>query len=373
LKQARSKTVDIDHARVSSDLIDWFLQNARDLPWRRTLDPYAIWVSEIMLQQTQVKTVIPYWEHWMKQLPTVARLATAKEDTLLKLWEGLGYYSRVRNLQKAAREIVNGVGGTFPEQPEAIRALPGVGRYTSGAIASIAFNQPEPILDGNVIRVLSRVFAVAGDPKEKQVNERLWALAKELVVRTKAGVANVKVGALVFAGQRAALNQGMMELGATVCLPTKPECERCPLRGHCRARVAGKTGLYPQSAKRAKSSARWFQAFVVTKAGKFLIRRRDEGLVNSGFWEFPGAEVADANADPSKAFRELFGWTPDQIEAFGQLRHSITRYRFHQSVHRVEWPVRRRMRLPESEWVTLEEIRRRPFYSPQLRLLKELE
>ena len=172
-------------------LLDWFAANARDLPWRRTRDPYAIWVSEIMLQQTQVKTVIPYWNRWMRELPTIEAAAKASPAKIHKLWEGLGYYTRVRNLQKAAKQIVqSGTSRTngkrkcncqFPEKFDDVLALPGIGRYTAGAICSIAFNQPTPILDGNVIRVLTRIFGIAENPKEKETNARLWQLAEELV------------------------------------------------------------------------------------------------------------------------------------------------------------------------------------------------
>ena len=173
-------------------MLDWFAANARDLPWRRTRDPYAIWVSEIMLQQTQVKTVIPFWKRWMRELPTIEAAAKAPSDKIHKLWEGLGYYTRVRNLQKAAQQIVKSgkrkaeSGNSvckFPENFEDVLALPGIGRYTAGAICSIAFNQPTPILDGNVIRVLTRIFGIAENPKEKQTNARLWKLAEELVIR----------------------------------------------------------------------------------------------------------------------------------------------------------------------------------------------
>jgi A/G-specific adenine glycosylase len=164
-------------------LLPWFAREARDLPWRRTRDPYAIWVSEIMLQQTQVKTVIPYWERWMQALPTLEAAAAASSDQIHKLWEGLGYYTRVRNLQKAAQLIVERHSGRFPEAFDDILALPGIGRYTAGAISSIAFNQPAPILDGNVIRVLTRLYAIAENPKDKQTNDRLWRLAKSLVPR----------------------------------------------------------------------------------------------------------------------------------------------------------------------------------------------
>jgi A/G-specific adenine glycosylase len=166
-------------------LLDWFSKNARDLPWRRTRDPYAIWVSEIMLQQTQVKTVIPFWNRWLRELPTIEAAAKAPSEKIHKLWEGLGYYTRVRNLQKAAQVIVEKHGGKFPEKFDEVLALPGIGRYTAGAICSIAFNQPTPLLDGNVIRVFTRIFGIAENPKEKITNARLWQLAEDLVCRAK--------------------------------------------------------------------------------------------------------------------------------------------------------------------------------------------
>jgi len=166
---------------IVASLLDWFVGGARDLPWRRTLDPYAIWISEIMLQQTQVKTVIPYWDRWLRELPDVAALAAAPSEKVLKLWEGLGYYTRARNLQKAAQQIVAKHKGAFPADFDDILALPGIGRYTAGAISSIAFNQAAPILDGNVIRVLTRLFGPRDNPREKVANARLWNLAEQLV------------------------------------------------------------------------------------------------------------------------------------------------------------------------------------------------
>ncbi|MEI6568717.1 MAG: hypothetical protein WCR20_18690, partial [Verrucomicrobiota bacterium] len=166
---------------IVAGLLEWYSKNARDLPWRRTRDPYAVWVSEIMLQQTQVKTVIPYWERWMHSLPDVRSLAAADLELLHKLWEGLGYYTRVRNMQRAALEIVQNHGGVFPRDFEQILALPGIGPYTAGAIGSIAFNQPRPILDGNVARVIARVFAMPGDPRMKPHREKFWRIAGDLV------------------------------------------------------------------------------------------------------------------------------------------------------------------------------------------------
>ena len=179
--------------RLVPRLLSWYGKHARDLPWRRTRDPYAIWISEIMLQQTQVATVIPYWERWMRALPTVNHLARAKPEHVLKLWEGLGYYSRARNLQAAAHQILKNHQGQFPNTPEAIRALPGIGRYTAGAISSIAFNLPEPIVDGNVIRILTRLFGRREDPKAKVLQNELWSLPKPSCVAPKIAPRSTKL------------------------------------------------------------------------------------------------------------------------------------------------------------------------------------
>lgn len=192
-KPSKNQKAEIKTSRLVIALLDWFAQSARDLPWRRTRDPYAIWVSEIMLQQTQVKTVIPFWERWMRELPTIQAAANAPSEKIHKLWEGLGYYTRVRNLQKAAQFVMENHGGKFPENFEDVLALPGIGRYTAGAVCSIAFNQATPILDGNVIRVLTRVFGIAENPKAKETNARLWQLAEELVQNSKLKIKNSPV------------------------------------------------------------------------------------------------------------------------------------------------------------------------------------
>src|SRR5579872_7438421 len=214
-----------DNNGLVCSLLNWFCQNARDLPWRRTNDPYAIWISEIMLQQTQVKTVISYWTRWMEKLPNVETFARARPQQVLKLWEGLGYYARVRNAHAAAKEIVQKFSGKFPAKFDDVLALPGIGRYTAGALCSIAFNQPEPILDGNAARVLCRIFGIRHDPREKATNARLWRIARELV---EAAARETHTASASNGGDGirpcSALNQALMELGALVCTPTQPKC-----------------------------------------------------------------------------------------------------------------------------------------------------
>ncbi|MGA3284501.1 MAG: A/G-specific adenine glycosylase [Verrucomicrobiota bacterium] len=269
-------------------LLDWFSKSARDLPWRRTRDPYAIWVSEIMLQQTQVKTVMPYWKCWMRELPTIEAAANASPDKIHKLWEGLGYYTRTRNLQKAAQQIVARHGGRFPQNFDNVLALPGIGRYTAGAICSIAFNQPVPILDGNVIRVLTRIFGIGENPREKKTNARLWRLAEELVGRA---VPSPPRRGRDTAPYHSFLNQSLMELGALVCAPRNPQCQICPAKKLCVAFCENRVEALPNLGKRTASTARHFVAFVVERNGRFLVRQRPAGAVNAYLWEFPNVEV----------------------------------------------------------------------------------
>lgn len=310
---------------ISDALVAWFERDARDLPWRRTGDPYAIWVSEIMLQQTQVQTVIPYYERFMARFPTIAALAEAPEEEVIRAWAGLGYYSRARNLQRGAREVLARYGGRVPEDPAALLALPGVGRYTAGAIASIAYNIPAPILDGNVIRVLCRLFALRGDPKRAPLVGQLWELAE----------------AMIPPGRAARFNPAMMELGATVCTPRAPACDRCPVAFACRARALGCPEAFPETAKAPPSEAVPMAAGVVWsgtgEAGgrRVLLCRgvptlpaRPIGL--STMWQFPngmrsvGESVAQAVA---RAVRETVGLEAEVGAEAGIVKHGVTRYR----------------------------------------------
>jgi A/G-specific adenine glycosylase len=318
-------------------LLDWFVLNSRDLPWRRTRDPYAIWVSEIMLQQTQVRTVIPFWNRWMRELPTIASVAKASPARIHKLWEGLGYYTRARNVQKAAKQIIEcGVrnaecgNAKFPDTFEGVLALPGIGRYTAGAICSIAFNQPTPILDGNVIRVLARTVGIGENPKEKETNARLWQLAEALVTHAKdAKSKNTLRPSRPLREEHSCshLNQSLMELGALVCTPRNPQCQVCPVKKLCAAFRTNRVEELPNLGKREKTTARRFAAFVVERNGRFLIRQRPTGVVNAHLWEFPNVEVNGANFSPKQMFKSSFGFTPPELPLLATVKHSITRYR----------------------------------------------
>lgn len=364
-------------------MLAWFAANARDLPWRRTRDPYAIWVSEIMLQQTQVKTVIPYWERWLRELPTIESLANAKPEKIHKLWEGLGYYTRVRNMQKAAQQIVAGYGGKFPEHFDAILALPGIGRYTAGAIASIAFNQPAPILDGNVIRVLARLHSIAEDPQEKQTNARLWQLAEALVTHA---------AAIPQAGSKfppcSALNQSLMELGALICTPRSPNCAACPVANHCTALRESRVEELPRPKQRATITARRFLVFIVERNGKFLVQQRAEGVVNAHLWEFPNIEIPAAKGRTRHSVRAAFQSfangaqrtdAPYQASEFQfastkpfcVVKHSITRYRMTAEAYRITLGAKA-SKLP-GDWRTLAQLNKLPFTSAHRQIASHLE
>lgn len=323
--QIETEETDQTTGVVVRQLVEWFDRNARDLPWRRTRDPYAVWVSEIMLQQTQVQTVIPYWTRWMERLPGVHELAAAPPEVVLRLWEGLGYYSRARNLQQAARRIVGDLGGVFPRDVAGLRALPGIGPYTAGAIASIAFDLPEPLLDGNVMRVLTRWSALGGDPRSSPVNRDLWALAGRLV-----RIAHRSDG--LGAARCSRLNQALMELGAMVCTPgPTPDCAACPVSNACLARLRGETGRFPELAPRVASTPRFYATGIVEHAGRLLLRLREDTGVNRGFWEFPSWETA-ADEAPGPLLSHHLGVDPRAWVTLPDLRHTITRYRITQRV-----------------------------------------
>jgi A/G-specific adenine glycosylase len=317
-------------------LLSWFSKNARDLPWRSRKagrDPYAIWVSEIMLQQTQVKTVVPYWKRWLRELPTIKSVADASRDKIHKLWEGLGYYTRARNLQKAARQILETHGGQFPENFDDVLALPGIGPYTAGAICSIAFNQPTPILDGNVIRVLTRVFGIAENPREKKTNTQLWQIAEKLICRAKRAKKTKKKNTSRPArpsretNSCSNLNQSLMELGALVCTPRNPQCRICPVKKLCVAFRQNRMEELPNLGKRQNATALRFAAFVVDQNGRFLVRQRPGGVLNAHLWEFPNVEIFNGNSNPGMAAKDVLGILPSAIEPLCTVKHSITRYR----------------------------------------------
>jgi A/G-specific adenine glycosylase len=300
-------------------LVDWYDARKRDLPWRRTRDPYAIWVSEVMLQQTQVKTVLGYYERWMQRFPTLSALAGADDADVLHAWQGLGYYSRARRLLSGARVVAERHGGKLPREVEALLALPGIGPYSAGAIASIAFGLPEPIVDGNVVRVLCRLFALEGDPTKSPLKQELWRKAR----------------ALVPADKPSEFNQSLMELGATLCTPTSPRCPECPVAKQCRALALGKERELPQLAKRKAPTEVATAAAYVRRGDAVLLRQMPADSPRwAGLWVLPFAELTRTEKPPAGAARALseIGLKAQAIKALREARHTITRFRITLSV-----------------------------------------
>ncbi|MFU8805883.1 MAG: A/G-specific adenine glycosylase, partial [Bradymonadaceae bacterium] len=305
-------------------LLDWFNASRRDLPWREIADPYAIWVSEVMLQQTQVVTVIDYFERWMERFPTVEVLAESSLEAVLEVWAGLGYYRRARFLHRAARDIVEIWGGELPTTVDELRTLPGVGAYTAGAVASIAFGQPTPVVDGNVNRVLARLFCLEGDLSRGSSQRLLWELAAELVDEARPGD----------------FNQAMMELGSTVCTPRQPGCGRCPVENSCAAKAMGEAERYPQPSKRSEQRRVMVRTSVVVAMThgerRFLVVQRPaEGLLG-GMWQFPSLEKDGEGAPTLGAMASL-------IESHSGLRaKTAVRRRLGKIVHHfshLKWKV----------------------------------
>ncbi|MBE6598920.1 MAG: A/G-specific adenine glycosylase [Ruminococcaceae bacterium] len=290
-------------------ILDWYEKNKKSLPWRHDPTPYEVWVSEIMLQQTRIEAVIPYYRRFLCEYPTVEALAAADDDRLMKLWEGLGYYSRARNLKKAAEIIVKEYGGRLPRRAAELRGLPGIGEYTAGAVASIAFGEPEPAVDGNVLRVLSRVEASAAD----------IALAV-----TKRAAAE-KLRALYPTGRDAArLTEGLMELGESVCIPNgEPRCGECPLRTCCRAYLTDTVSLYPVKSAKKPRRAEERTVLLLCDGGRYGIRKREEGGLLGGLWEFPNLPGHLTEREAASAASEL-GFCCESIRPLGEAKHIFT-------------------------------------------------
>ena len=293
---------------IRRSILSWYKKNKRDLPWRNTDDPYAIWISEVMLQQTQVKTVIPYYQRFLSTLPDLASLDRASMDKVLALWAGLGYYRRARNLKKAARQLITNHGGQFPSSFDEIRALAGIGDYTAGAISSIAFGQPVPAIDGNVKRVMSRAFATQSP-----------TVAREFL------------GHMMSHSDPGSFNQALMEIGATLCTVNVPNCGSCPIRRLCNFHANGNVGMVRASKSHGVTPIRW-PLLLIRRRNKLLLRRRrDDGLLG-GLWELPGEPIS-LQAQPEVTLRKQLnelGLSKRQklkFKPLGELRHSITRYR----------------------------------------------
>lgn len=347
--------------QIAGRLLDWYRREARTLPWRGHPDPYAVWVSEIMLQQTRVETVIPYFERWMARFPDIPTLAKAPEQDVLRLWEGLGYYSRARNLWRAARVVMQDYAGQLPSDPIHLQELPGIGRYTAGAIASIAFGLDAPALDGNIRRVLARLFDVDLDARSPAGEKRLWELAR----------------AVLPPGQAGDFNQALMDLGSQVCTPQKPACLLCPLAGDCRSFALGVQELRPVLPEKKPVPHLTVTAAVIRRNGTVLIARRPSAGLLGGMWEFPGGKLEPGETLPACLRREIgeeLGATVLVGAKVGVYRHAYTHFKV--TLHAFECTLEEGEPLPldaaELRWVSVADLPNFPMGKIDRRIAADL-
>lgn len=348
---------------VATKLLPWFALNKRSMPWRNNRTPYRVWISELMLQQTRVEQVVPYFNRFMKRFPSLKSLAEASQGDVLKQWEGLGYYSRARNLHKAAQLIAQDFKGRFPRDPEEILGLPGVGGYTAAAIGSLAFNLDMAVLDGNVIRVLSRLFAYATDTRSSAAKKELQQLADELLVKGDAGN----------------FNEAMMELGATVCLPKNPRCGDCPLSGVCLGHQSGRPTDYPVKAPKKKVPHIVVGAAVITnRKGEVLIAQRREKDMLGGLWEFPGGKQESGETIQQCIARELKEELGINVEIGGFLvtiNHAYSHFtmQMHTYFAKIKSGRPRPIECQAYRWVKISALREFPYSKADLYVIDELE
>jgi len=346
----------IHYKYFPQDLTDWYAKNKRDLPWRHTRDPYKIWVSEIMLQQTTVSTVIAYYERWIKTFPTIHDLAKAPLQTVLKQWQGLGYYNRVKNLHKAALVLINKHKGVLPKDPQAIRSLPGFGPYTTGSVLSIAYDIPLTIIDANVRRVVMRLLALPGAADTKQdlkVNEFL------LKILPARGVGN--------------FNQALMELGALVCRRREPVCILCPLAKYCRAYKEGKQEIIPQTKKKSIKDIQAVIA-IIKKGDHYFIQKRPSTGILADLWEFPGGKVHLRESKQKALARELKEELGVQLKSSKHLfdvKHFYTQFRVNLSVFACSLDSRPKIDTTH-RWVSFKDFSKYPMPSGSAKIVNKL-
>jgi A/G-specific adenine glycosylase len=352
-----------NHDKLQQGLLRWFFENGRDLPWRRGYSSYAVWISEIMLQQTQVKTVIPYFERWMARFPGPAAIAKTPLEEVFRAWEGLGYYVRAQNIHRTARILVRDSGGKVPPDHGALLKLPGVGRYTAGAIMSIAFNQDFAAVDANIGRILCRIFNIADPPASPLTHRTLWARAQEILPT----------------GQARYFNQGLMDLGALVCLPDTPRCDACPVSGCCESLRLGIVSERP--AKKPPKAATPIEAAVgvIVEGGRVFIQKRPENGLLPNLWEFPGGKVRPGETPEQAVVREIgeeTGLAVRPTEKLALIRHSYTSFRV--TLHAYLCEIVSGNKNPQpgvnsgSRWVIPEELDRYPVPAANRKLIKLL-
>jgi A/G-specific adenine glycosylase len=348
---------------IEEKLLPWFMENRRSMPWRSNRTPYRVWISELMLQQTRVDQATPYFRRFMKRFPSLKSLAGASQEDVLKLWQGLGYYSRARNLHKAARIIVAEMNGRFPTDPEEIIRLPGIGSYTAAAIGSLAFNKDLAVLDGNVIRVLSRLHAYTRDTRSSAARKELQQMAEALLVKGNAG----------------RYNEAMMELGATVCLPGNPKCDVCPVASACMAARSGCPTDYPVKAPRKKVPHIIVGAAVVrNRKGDVLIAQRREEDMLGGLWEFPGGKQESGETIQQCIVRELkeeLGVNVEVEDFLVTVQHAYSHFTMdmHTYFARIRSGRPRPLHCQDYRWVPIGGLRDFPYSKADLNIIAELE
>lgn len=346
---------------IQRELLKWFKKNQRPLPWRKKYDPYHVWISEIMLQQTQVKTMLPYFDRWLKEFPTIKSVADAGEDRVLKLWEGLGYYSRARNIQKTARQILEKHDGEFPSNYESILALPGIGKYTAAAISSIAFNQDHPVVDGNVIRVLSRLFAYTKNTRLPEAEKQMWEWVHEILPKGKARL----------------FNQAMMEFGALQCTPASPDCSICPLKSKCQAYQKNLVDELPDRGPKKISKNIKVAIAVIKKGDKVFIQKRPATGLMAGLWEFPGGKIEDGESALKALHREIkeeIGITIKSPRLIKKIKHAYTSFKVDLYCYEADFDDGRiKLRVAsEGKWVKISELKNYAFPAANVQLIIHL-
>jgi A/G-specific adenine glycosylase len=343
-------------------LLSWYDKNKRDLPWRKTGDPYKIWLSEVMLQQTQVKTVIPYYQRWLKKFPFIQDLATAPEQEVLKLWEGLGYYNRCHNFQKAAQLVCKHYNGKVPNHPDLFLALPGVGPYILAAVMSIAFKHALPVVDGNVLRVFTRYMELWDDIAKSETRKKIYQYLMDLIPKANPGD----------------YNQAMMELGALICTPKNPTCSSCPLKKSCQAKAKGMVDSLPVRAKKKKTPLYRVALAVILRNDKFLIQKRPTTGHLAGMWEFPGGKIKINESAKQAVTRECWEELDASVKIIQKLKmvkHAYTHFKIELNIFicRLSSSTVRPLQDQPIKWIRPEEVSLYPFPAANYKFFKELE
>ncbi|MCO7125791.1 A/G-specific adenine glycosylase [Sporolactobacillus shoreicorticis] len=333
--------------QFNHDLLDWFHTRGRRLPWRETTNPYYIWISEVMLQQTQVNTVIPYYNQFISRFPTPDALAEAPEQEVLKCWEGLGYYSRARNLQHGVREVVEKYDGRLPKQKDELLSITGIGPYTAAALLSIAYNEPEPAIDGNLMRVLSRVFLIDDDIAKQKTRKKFEKLASDLIIET----------------EPAAFNQALMDIGATICRPKNTDCSECPIQRYCLAYDEGAQLEYPVKSGKSKPRLLHYAVLLIQdEQGRYLIERRpDKGLL-AGLWQFPMMAIDEYETGPRQEsyVQDRYGCMVSPVEQSFSYTHRFSHLIWKLTIREGQGPVRKKLK-ERQRWSALSELENYPF------------